>query len=48
MNEEPQSLQIKIVFKVEHSPDSPEHLHEVLRNTLKAKGLELINNEIYI
>lgn len=45
-----QQLQVTFIFKVKHYPENNEkHLAQVLRSTLKAKGLELNeNNEVYI
>jgi len=36
---EPQK--VVVIFNVKHSPDSPEHLHVVLRDYLRTKGLIL-------
>jgi len=38
---EPQTLPITVVFKVEHSPDTPEHLQMVLKSYLEGKGIKL-------
>lgn len=44
-----QKLNITIVFKEKHSPGSDLHLHEVVMNYLKGKGVELAEgNEVYI
>lgn len=48
--EERQSTNIKVYFKVKHSPDNYAHLAVVLNNYLKPKGisLETDGNELFI
>lgn len=36
---EEQELMVKVIFKTKHSPDNEEHLRQVLRSTLKDKGI---------
>jgi hypothetical protein len=45
---EPQTLQVTVVFKVKHSPGTDYHLKEVLRNYLKAKGVEFNREDVVI
>lgn len=36
---EEQTLTVTVKFKVQHSPNTEEHLKQVLRSTLKDKGI---------
>lgn len=44
--EEKQTLTITFVFNTKHNPGTPEHLSEVLRNTLAPKGIQLLENNL--
>lgn len=38
-----QTLTVTIVYKVEHSPGTPDHLASIARNYFEGKGLTLTN-----
>lgn len=48
MKEEPQSLDVKIVFKIKHNPGNEKHLKEVLRAYFRGKGVDFNGEEIYV
>lgn len=48
MNEEPQELEIKVIFKVKHSPGTPEHLEQIVENYLRPKGISMVDRVIYV
>lgn len=43
-----QTILVAIEFQVEHKPGTPEHLHQVAKNYLQAKGVTYENNVIKI
>lgn len=43
---EPQYIDIRIKFKVEHKPNRKQHLHEVARMYLESKGVVLKEDDI--
>lgn len=48
MNEEPQELEIKIIFLKRHSPGNEQHLEQIVENYLRPKGITLVDRVIYV
>lgn len=44
--EKPQELVVTFICKVKHNPGSPDHLHQMLKSHLQAKGLTLLDNNV--
>lgn len=48
MDDKPQELEIKIVFKVRHSPGNEQHLEQIVENYLRPKGVTMVDKIIYV
>lgn len=45
---EPQELEIKIIFKMKHSPGTEDHLHAIAEHYFQKKGITVDNGVIII